>query len=184
MPFVAIPAHSPLADPHPASDQILLSTLSENPHSFLQPAPTLHTASLVLAKRFLDPLVSSVREIQENQLQEARKKRKRADADQLDTHDRLRVKQVHLQGFDLQQIWGQARRVLDASQRELKRTIHHTALLASGRKEEKPQGPAQAKAKHVSFIDDETQGTATDEPEINGHVQHTNIVFNSAASTT
>ena len=110
-------------DLHPSSDQSLLSTLSNSPYSFLQPSPTLHTAALVLAKRYLDPLASSVSQAQEQRLQDARRKRKRGQDDEGNARNILQLKQVHLEGFAIDQIWEQARRVLDASREEIERSL-------------------------------------------------------------
>ncbi len=112
-----------VADPHPSSGQVLLSTLSSSSHTFLQPPPSLHAATLVLAKRYLDPLATSASEAQAQRLQDARKKRKRGEADNYDSQRILRLKQVHLEGFGIEQIWEQARRVLDASRQEVERYL-------------------------------------------------------------
>ncbi|MCJ1283882.1 U3 snoRNP protein [Xylographa opegraphella] len=120
---VAAYIHPSAGDLHPSSDQLLLSTLSDFPHSFLQPPPTLHTAALVLAKRYLDSLASSTSQAQEQRLQDARRKRKRAKDDEGNAKNILRLKQVHLEGFAIDQIWEQARRVLDASREEIERSL-------------------------------------------------------------
>ncbi|MCJ1435521.1 U3 snoRNP protein [Xylographa pallens] len=115
--------HPPPGDLHPSSDQLLLSTLSDSPYSFLQPPSTLHAAALVLAKRYLDPLALSVSQAQEQRLQDARRKRKRGQDDEGNARNILRLKQVHLEGFTIDQIWEQARRVLDASREEIERSL-------------------------------------------------------------
>lgn len=124
---IQVPA-SPLIHPagndlDPPSDQLFLSTLSSSAHEFLQPPPSLHAASLVLAKRYLDPLATSTCEAQEHRLQYARKKRKRGESDGYDAEQMLRMKQLHLDGFEFAQIWEQARRILDASRREVERCL-------------------------------------------------------------
>lgn len=111
--------HPSATDLHPSSEQALLSTLSSSAHSFLQPPPSLHAASLVLAKRYLDPLASSVSKLQAQRQQDARRKRKRGEEDSYGSTRLLRLKQVHLEGFGIDQVWEQARRVLDASLEEL-----------------------------------------------------------------
>lgn len=119
----ASPTHPSVADLHPSSEQALLSTLSSSAYSFLQPPPSLHTASLVLAKRYLDPLASSISAIQAQRQQDARKKRKRGDEDSYGSSRLLRLKQIHLEGFGIDQVWEQARRVLDASLEEVERSL-------------------------------------------------------------
>ena len=121
--LTASPSHPAPADLHPASRQLLLSTLSESPHTFLQPPSSLHTAALVLAKRYLDPLAASVSETQEERLQTLRKKRKRGEEDVGSGEITLRLKQVYLEGLGIDQIWEQVRRVLDATRHEIQRYI-------------------------------------------------------------
>ncbi|SLM40598.1 Mpp10 protein [Lasallia pustulata] len=119
----ASPTHPSATDLHPSSEQALLSTLSSSAYSFLQPPPSLHAASLVLAKRYLDPLASSVGAIQAQRQQEARKKRKRGEEDSYGANRLLRLRQVHLEGFGIDQVWEQARRVLDSSLEEMERSL-------------------------------------------------------------
>ncbi|MCJ1305922.1 U3 snoRNP protein [Hypocenomyce scalaris] len=121
--FTASPTHPSTTDPHPSSEQALLSTLSTSIYTFLQPPPSLHAASLVLAKRYLDPLASSISEIQAQRQQDARKKRKRGEEDIYGSNRLWRLKQVHLEGFGIDQVWEQARRILDASREEVERTL-------------------------------------------------------------
>ena len=123
--LTASPTHHLPLDLHPSSDQALLSTLSSSSYTFLQPPPSLHTAALVLAKRYLDPLAASVSKTQEGRLQEKRRKRKRkrGEVDYGSTDEILHLEQVHLEGFGIQQVWEQARRVLDAGRNEIERSL-------------------------------------------------------------
>lgn len=109
----------PTCNIHPSAAQSLLASLSSEPHVFLQPPPTLHAAAIVLAKRYLDPLAISTSEAHARRLQVLRKKRKRGDSDGLTSQNLLRLKELHIEGFEITQIWEQARRVLDASRKEL-----------------------------------------------------------------
>lgn len=117
------PPHPPTADLHPSSAQVFLSTLSSSPHIFLQPPPSLHAATLVLAKRYLDPLAATTSEAHAQRLHHARQRRKRGD---IDSHASNRVPplaEVHTEGFEITQVWEQARRVLDASRQEVERSL-------------------------------------------------------------
>lgn len=126
---------SPLAQPilsitkppkcnlHSSAAQSLLATLSSEPHAFLQPPPTLHAAAIVLAKRYLDPLAISTSEAHARRLKLLRKKRKRGDPDGLSSQNILRLKELHTEGFEITQIWEQARRVLDVSRKELEKPL-------------------------------------------------------------
>ncbi|MCJ1351332.1 MAG: U3 snoRNP protein [Icmadophila ericetorum] len=130
--LTASPTHPAPADLHPASHQLLLSTLVHSSHAFLQPSSGLHTAALVLAKRYLDPLAASVSRTQEERLQAARRKRKRkrGEANTGNGEHILRLKQVYLEGLGVDQIWEQARRVLDATCHEVER--HFPGILQDG----------------------------------------------------
>ncbi|KAF2142646.1 uncharacterized protein K452DRAFT_226949 [Aplosporella prunicola CBS 121167] len=112
----------PPSDPKNASAQALLSALSASPHTFLQPTTGLHNAALSLAKSLLDPLASGVSEAQLARREEARKKRKRGESDH-GSDQVLQLKKVHLEGFGADQIWEQAKRVLDAARDEVERDL-------------------------------------------------------------
>ena len=98
-----------------------INTLLNSPESFLQPSLDLHTAALRLAKEYLDPLALSLQQTQRQRVQDARQKRKRGQPDG-DVGDRpLQLNQVYVDEFDVDQIWGQARLVLDAVRQEVAR---------------------------------------------------------------
>ena len=109
----------------PTMDGTLISTLSNAPHTFLQPSPSLYADGLAYLQHALDPLAANVSVVQEQRLRETRKKRKRneraADA------DILRIKRIHVDGFEVDQIWQQARRVIDAARSEVERTLAESA---------------------------------------------------------
>lgn len=115
--------HPPTSDLHPSATQSLLASLSSEPHAFLQPPPPLHAAAIVLAKRYLDPLATSTSEAHARRLGALRKKRKRGDPDGLTSQNILRLKELHTEGFEIIHIWEQARRVLDASRKELEKSL-------------------------------------------------------------
>lgn len=108
---------------HPVPEQILLSTLESFPHNFLQPATGLHEATLVLAKHYLDPLATSTSIAQAQRQQVSRRKRKRGDYDADASRRPLQLTQLHLEGFKVEQVWQQARRILDAARSELERSL-------------------------------------------------------------
>lgn len=119
--------HSVLAETHHASEQVFLSTLQSSSHTFLQPTPSLHTASLVLAKRYLDPLATSTSVAQSQRQQVSRRKRKRGDYDPDASRKPLQLTQIYVEGFKVEQIWEQARRILDATRSELERSLPTTS---------------------------------------------------------
>lgn len=97
----------------------LISTLQNSPQTFLQPSLSLQSAALQLAKQYLDPIATSISDIQNLRLKESRKKRKRGEDDEEDFKRPLNVKKVHLDGFKVEQVWQQVRRVVDAARDEV-----------------------------------------------------------------
>ena len=111
------------AETYSASDNLLLSTLHSSSHSFLQPTPSLHTASLALVKRYLDPLATSTSTAQTQRQQVNRRKRKRKDHHVDPSWKPLQLTQLHLDGLKIDQVWAQARIILDANRVELERSL-------------------------------------------------------------
>ena len=111
------------AETYSASDKVLLSTLDSSSQSFLQPTPSLHAASLALAKRYLDPLATSTSTAQTQRQQVNRRKRKRRDCNADASRKPLQLTQLQLDGLKIDQIWGQARIILDATRVELERSL-------------------------------------------------------------
>ena len=155
--------HPATADLHPASDQALLATLATSPHTFLQPPPSLHAASLVLAKRYLDPIAASTSDAQVQRQQNRRRKRKRGEVDDYDSVKPLRLREIHLEGFRIDQVWEQARRVLDATRLEIERSLSAIQL-----RQDKKATPVNSSEHHapngklVRFREDEDE---VDDPE-------------------
>ncbi|QDS76516.1 hypothetical protein FKW77_005792 [Venturia effusa] len=101
----------------------LLTILQNSPHTFLQPSLALQSAALQLAKQFLDPIATSVSDVQNLRLQESRKKRKRGEDDWEEVKRPLNVKKVHLDGFKVEQVWQQVRRVVNAARDEVETAL-------------------------------------------------------------
>ncbi|MCJ1333865.1 U3 snoRNP protein [Thelotrema lepadinum] len=106
-------------DSAPSSEQLIAATLADSPVDFLKSTPALHDAALNLAKHYLDPLASCISGVQHAKLQAARRKRKRGVEGGLNADSVLRLKEIYLQGFTQEQIEEQARRILEASCREI-----------------------------------------------------------------
>lgn len=102
--------------------QAISSYLADSPYDFLQPSLPLHTDVLAYLKGALDPLATDVSNTQTMRQKEARKKRKRGERD-IGDEEVLRLKNVHTQGFAIEQIWEQARRVIDAARLEAERGL-------------------------------------------------------------
>ena len=104
-------------------EEYLLTTLGGSPFAFLQPDPKLQNVSLHLGKDYLDPIASSVSSLQAERAQRPKRKRKRGQSDPYDKQAPLRLKQVYLEGFGVQQVWEQVKRVLEANATELEREL-------------------------------------------------------------
>ena len=111
--------HPAATEIHPASEQLLLSILESSSHTFLQPTPSLHVASLTLAKGYLDPLATSTSVAQAQRQQVNRRKRKRVKYSADAELKPLQLTQLFLEGLKVEQIWEQARRILDAARSEI-----------------------------------------------------------------
>ncbi|KAL8732587.1 MAG: hypothetical protein Q9181_003885 [Wetmoreana brouardii] len=154
---------------HPPSDQLLLSTLAASAQSFLQPTSALHNAALVLAKRYLDPLALSTTEAQAERLQAQRQKRKRDRSEDYPSNKPFRMRQVHLEGFRTQQVWEQARRVLDASTGEVEALLQNLVPPQNGERlpiQHSNDGGRQNK--RVKFKDDVSEPTGTVQERVDG----------------
>ena len=101
--------------------QNLASALQDSPHTFLQPTLPLYTDTVAYLKHALDPLAADVSKVQFERQQEARRKRKRRQ--HLDQGDVLRLKQIHIEELSVEQVWEQARRVIEAARDEAERGL-------------------------------------------------------------
>ncbi|KAK8085236.1 U3 small nucleolar ribonucleoprotein mpp10 [Apiospora hydei] len=107
---------SALADPSRTPGAFVMSAAllealkSGNRHGFLQPNASVPNASLQLVKSTLDSYAGQLSDEQQQRLKEANKKRKRADA--APKNDVLKIRKLHIEGFESAQIWQQARRII------------------------------------------------------------------------
>lgn len=98
--------------PHEAASMLaFLDALKpDNRHTFLQPPPSISTASLHWAKHALDAFAGQVAD--EQAARRARdKKRKREGSG----GDVLKIRKLHVEGFETGQVWQQARRIIQAT---------------------------------------------------------------------
>ncbi|SMR61003.1 unnamed protein product [Zymoseptoria tritici ST99CH_1E4] len=127
-----------------------VSTLQSAPHEFLQPSLPLYTDAIAYLKNFLDPLAKDVSAEQQQRLKESRKKRKRGEAS--GDEDVLRLKQLHTDGFAVEQVWEQARRVIDAAREEAEREIEALEVES----ESDGEDDVVTDGKKVKFADEES----------------------------
>ena len=97
------------------------TSLTQSSHAFLQPSLPLYTDTLAFLKHALDPLAAEVSTAQQERQKVERKKRKRGDAPA--NEDVLRLKQVHVHGLAVEQVWEQARRAIEAGRVEAERAV-------------------------------------------------------------
>jgi U3 small nucleolar RNA-associated protein MPP10 len=109
-----------------ATENPLLNLLATNLHPLLQPTSEYNAAALSLAKLYLDPLAQSISDIQTERLKENRKKRKRGVKEDADARP-LQLKRLHVEGFQVDQVHEQVRRVLDAAAREVRFGLQNIA---------------------------------------------------------
>lgn len=97
----------------------LLDTIrSGNRHGLLQASPAIPNASLQLAKATLDAYAAQVSDEQQERLREANKKRKRQGGG--NAADVLKIRKLHIDGFESGQVWQQARRIIDSTLQDSK----------------------------------------------------------------
>ncbi|KAH9885208.1 U3 small nucleolar ribonucleoprotein complex, subunit Mpp10 [Xylariomycetidae sp. FL2044] len=98
----------------PAMLPLLEAIKSGNRHAFLQPDPSLPDAALQLAKATLDAYAGQVSDEQQRRQRDANKKRKRADNPPTKT-EILKIRKLHVDGFENGQVWQQARRIISTT---------------------------------------------------------------------
>ena len=101
---------------------LLAALQPENRYKFIQPPKELCDGAIDLAKTTLDAFAGALVDEQTKRIQEARKdkKRKREAAEE---GELLKIRKVHTKGFAVEQVWEQARRVIDALKSEVERDL-------------------------------------------------------------
>lgn len=97
-------------------------TLLSRPLTFLQPTIQLNASFLAAAKRYLDPVAAGVSESQTLRQQDLRKKRKRGTGHDDDIRV-LHLKKVHLDGFGVNQVFEQTRKIVEAAADEIELSL-------------------------------------------------------------
>lgn len=95
---------------------------AENRHAFIAPSAEFVNSSLAFAKGTLDVFAGKLGDEQAARQKEARKKRKRGDRD-INEGEVLKIRMVHTEGFEVEQVWEQARRVIDALRGDAERAL-------------------------------------------------------------
>ncbi|EMD96447.1 hypothetical protein COCC4DRAFT_75330 [Bipolaris maydis ATCC 48331] len=98
------------------------TSLLTNPLAFLQPTSQLNASFLAAAKQYLDPVAAGVSESQSRRQQELRKKRKRGGGYDDDINV-LHLKKVHVDGFGVDQVFEQTRKIVEATAEEIELSL-------------------------------------------------------------
>lgn len=118
------------------SSNYLLENLDASKRfQFIQPKVDLFDSAISQTKSLLDQYASQISEKQAARIKEDRK-RKRSGAD-IPYGDILKVRKVHTQGFAVEQVWEQARRVIDALREEVQREVEELDLVVPDDSEDK-----------------------------------------------
>ncbi len=116
-------ADSSTTSSYSAYAKTLLAALQpENRHKFIQPTTGITEGALDLAKATLDGFAGALVDAQTKRIEEQRKdkKRKRGDGEDIEL---LKIRKVHTKGFAVEQVWEQARRVIDALTTEVEKEL-------------------------------------------------------------
>jgi U3 small nucleolar RNA-associated protein MPP10 len=125
--FPPPPAKSLISLPEKASQRdgqpgLLDALAPEKRHSLLEPTPSIVNASLQLAKHTLDAFAGKLAEEQRERQKESRRKRKRGDRN-VEDEQVLKIREVHTEGFGVDQVWEQAKRVIDSLRGDAERAL-------------------------------------------------------------
>jgi U3 small nucleolar RNA-associated protein MPP10 len=83
-----------------------------NRHAFVGALPAIPAASLQLVKATLDGFAGTVSDEQQQSIRERNRKRKRSERAPLNSAEVLKLRRIHVDGFETGQVWQQARRVI------------------------------------------------------------------------
>lgn len=99
--------------PHEAASMLaFLDTLKPaNRYNFLQPPASISTASLHWAKHALDAFAAQVGDEQQAMRLRDRKRKREGGS----SADILKIRKLHVDGFETGQVWQQARRIIDCT---------------------------------------------------------------------
>lgn len=114
-PLSTVPAAN-FAHKYPAAFSALFSTLApQQRHVYIQPPAAIPTATLAFAKATLDVFAVQISDEQAQRQNDARKKRKRGkDSSEVGQGEVLKIRKLHTEGFAVEQVWEQAKRIIDA----------------------------------------------------------------------
>jgi len=141
-------------------EQLSKALEPSNRHTFIQPSVEICDAAIEAVKSVLDGVAGGVCDEQAARLQA--RKRKRGDGER---SEELRIRKVHTEGFGVEQVWEQARRVIDALRGEVERDLELFEGVAEARNdgEEGKSGEMNGLVKTVRFDEDGFEVSSEDE---------------------
>jgi U3 small nucleolar RNA-associated protein MPP10 len=154
--------------PNGAADMLALfdAIKAGNRHGFLQPTASVSSASLQLAKSTLDAYAGQLSDEQQQRQKDANKKRKRADgpAGKVDV---LKIRKLHVDGFEHGQVWQQARRIISSALQDSQDALEE--LEESKQIESKAvNGVAEDSGSEEIDSDEEEEDGEDDDEEVSG----------------
>lgn len=137
------------------------SLKAENRHAFLQPPASISTASLNWAKQALDAFAGQVSDEQQAaRLRDRKRKRESGPSD-----DILKIRKVHVDGFETGQVWQQTRRIINSalslSQNVLQELEENGQIQTDEAESRIPNGDAQTSPSDK----DESEDASSEEDE-------------------
>lgn len=140
-PIAMNPSLLPTKNPATAAAMatLLESLAPANRHAFIAPPPSLPDISLAFAKDTLGMFAGKLGEEQVDRLKEQRRKRKRGEAMPEDGQV-LKIRKIHTDGFEVAQVWEQARRVIDALRADTERVLEDLGEVNAATKNEARAG--------------------------------------------
>ncbi|ATZ49157.1 Bcmpp10 [Botrytis cinerea B05.10] len=108
-------------------EDLITALTSTNRHTFIAPSSKILTTSSEFSKETLDRFAGKIGDEQATRLKEQRKKRKRGDRDEAE-EEVLKIRKIHTQGFEAQQVFEQAKRVVDALKGEVARGLEELGI--------------------------------------------------------
>ncbi|RAL64430.1 hypothetical protein DID88_001906 [Monilinia fructigena] len=132
-------------------EELVAALAPANRYTFIAPSSKLPNASLEYAKVTLDKFAGKLGDEQAKRLKEQRKKRKRGERDAAEG-EVLKIRKIHTQGFEVQQVWEQAKRVIDALKGDAERALEELGI--GGDESEESEDEEEGNADRMKFDED------------------------------
>ncbi|KFY83793.1 hypothetical protein V500_09888 [Pseudogymnoascus sp. VKM F-4518 (FW-2643)] len=157
--MTAEPTNQKLGAPNSYSayaKSLLQALQPENRYKFIAPEKEICEGALDLAKTTLDGFAAQLFDEQTKRVEEERKDRKRKRAEATDGGELLKIRKVHTQGFAVEQVWEQARRVIDALRGDVERDLDELAPSEGdeSESEDAEEGEDDSKLEGMQFDED------------------------------